>query len=231
MHQVQGAEQVLTEIYLIGNTKALAVEDMRTLPGVDRVVRISEEYKVLGRHKDDTRPSGFEYQGVQFSQDTLNIFAGLCAVDSPESVEAMMRPRVASQVQRLDELLAGARYRDFEGNEHNLRLDDILVIAPFNAQVKCLEARLPAGARIGTVDKFQGQEAQVVFFSLATSSGAEVPRSLEFLLSRNRLNVAVSRARCLAFVVASPGLLDIDCATVGQMRLVNALCRVAENVM
>jgi predicted RecB family nuclease len=128
----------------------------------------------------------------------------------------------------LEELLAGARCRNFEGNEHDLTLDDILVITPFNAQVKCLEARLPPGARVGTVDKFQGQEAQVVFFSLATSSGAEVPRSLEFLLSRNRLNVAVSRARCLAFVVASPGLLDIDCATVAQMRLVNALCRVAE---
>ena len=91
VHQVQGAEQVLTEIYLIGNTKALAVEDMRILPGVDHVVRISEEYKVLGRHKNDTRAAGFEYQGVTFSQETLNVFAGLCAVDSPESVEAMMK--------------------------------------------------------------------------------------------------------------------------------------------
>jgi 3-deoxy-7-phosphoheptulonate synthase len=91
VHQVQGAEQLLTEIYLIGNTKALSIEDMRILPGVDHVVRISEEYKVLGRHKNDTRAAGFEYQGITFSQDTLNVFAGLCAVDSPESVEAMMR--------------------------------------------------------------------------------------------------------------------------------------------
>jgi 3-deoxy-7-phosphoheptulonate synthase len=91
IHQVQGAEQTLTEIYLIGNTAALTIEDMRSLPGVDHVVRVSEEYRVLGRHKDDRRPSYFEYQGVRFSQDTLNVFAGLCAVDSPESVETMMK--------------------------------------------------------------------------------------------------------------------------------------------
>jgi len=122
--------------------------------------------------------------------------------------------------------LEGARYIDCDGQAHALTLEDVLVVTPFNAQVKCLEQRLPAGARIGTVDKFQGQEAQAVFFSLATSSGAEIPRSLEFLLSRNRLNVAVSRARCLAVVVGSPGLLEIDCGTIEQMRLVNAVCRV-----
>lgn len=91
IHQVQGVEQTLTEIYLIGNTAALALEDMRSLPGVDHVVRVSEEYRILGRHKDDNRDAFFDYQGVRFSQDTLNVFAGLCAVDSPESVEAMMK--------------------------------------------------------------------------------------------------------------------------------------------
>ena len=75
---------------------------------------------------------------------------------------------------------------------------DILVVTPYNAQVSCLQDRLPAGVRIGTVDKFQGQEAQVVFFSMATSSAEEIPRNVEFLFSRNRLNVAISRARCLA---------------------------------
>ena len=91
VHRVQGAEQTLTEIYLIGNTAALSIDEMRSLPGVDHVVRVSEEYRVLGRHKGDTRSSYFDYQGVRFSQDTLNIFAGLCAVDSPESVEKMMK--------------------------------------------------------------------------------------------------------------------------------------------
>jgi len=87
---------------------------------------------------------------------------------------------------------------------------------------------LPAGVPVGTVDKFQGQEAPVVFFSMASSSGEDVPRNMEFLFSRNRLNVAVSRARCLAILVASPTLLDIRCRTVEQMRLANALCAFVE---
>ena len=82
--------------------------------------------------------------------------------------------------------------------------------------------------RVGTVDKFQGQEAPVVFFSMASSSGEDIPRGLEFLFSRNRLNVAISRAQCLAYLVASPRLLDVRCRTVEQMRLVNALCRLVE---
>lgn len=90
IHHVQGAEQTLTEIYLIGSTSALAVEEMRAFQAVNNVVRISEQYKVLGRHKDDSRSSGFIYNGVDFSQDNLNVFAGLCAVDSPESADSMM---------------------------------------------------------------------------------------------------------------------------------------------
>lgn len=91
IHNVQGAEQVLTEIYLIGNTAALSLEEIKSFPGVDHAVRVSEEYRILGRHKDDHRPNHFTYNGVEFSQDNLNVFAGLCAVDSPESVEAMMK--------------------------------------------------------------------------------------------------------------------------------------------
>ena len=82
--------------------------------------------------------------------------------------------------------------------------------------------------RVGTVDKFQGQEADVVLYSLASSSGEDVPRGLEFLLSRNRLNVAISRTRCLAYLVASPRLLEVNCKTIPQMRLANALCRFVE---
>ncbi len=91
IHQEKGAHQTLTEIYLIGDTAALSIEDMKSLPGVERVVRISEEYRVLGRHKDDHRPTHFEYNGVRFGQDNLNVFAGLCAVDTPEHVEMMMK--------------------------------------------------------------------------------------------------------------------------------------------
>ena len=91
VHCEQGVGRSLTEIHLIGNTAALPTEDMKALPGVEHVVRVSEEYRVLGRHKGDNRPASFDYQGVHFSQDNLNIFAGLCAVDTPEYVEAMMR--------------------------------------------------------------------------------------------------------------------------------------------
>jgi ATP-dependent exoDNAse (exonuclease V) alpha subunit len=125
-------------------------------------------------------------------------------------------------------LLDGGRWTDRDGVEHPLTVDDILVVAPYNAQVRCLRARLPEGARVGTVDKFQGQEAPIVFFSMTSSSGEDVPRGMDFLFSRNRLNVAVSRAQAMAVVVCSPRLLWARCATVEQMRLVNMLCRFAE---
>ena len=91
IHKEIGTQQTLTEIYLIGDTATLPLEDVQNLPGVERVVRVSEEYRVLGRHKDDRRPTYFEYNGVRFGQDNLNIFAGLCAVDTPEHVELMMK--------------------------------------------------------------------------------------------------------------------------------------------
>jgi 3-deoxy-7-phosphoheptulonate synthase len=91
VHGEQGAEHYLTEIYLIGNTSTIPVEDMKALPGVERVVRVSEEYRVLGRHTGDGRSAHFDYQGLRFGQDTLHVFAGLCAVDTPENVETMMR--------------------------------------------------------------------------------------------------------------------------------------------
>ena len=91
VHREQGLEQTLTEIYLIGSTAAVSLDDMRSLPGVERAVRVSEEYRVIGRHKGDERDAHFDYQGVRFGQDTLHVFAGLCAVDTPANVESMLR--------------------------------------------------------------------------------------------------------------------------------------------
>ena len=91
VHREQGIERTLTELYLIGNTSSISVDDMKGLPGVERVVRVSEEYRVLGRHRDDDRPSHFDYQGLRFGQDTLHLFAGLCAVDTREHVDLMMK--------------------------------------------------------------------------------------------------------------------------------------------
>jgi 3-deoxy-7-phosphoheptulonate synthase len=91
VHEERGMQQKLTEVYLIGDTSALQIEEMSALPGVERVVRVSTEYRILGRHKDDQRATYFEYNGVRFGQDNLTILPGLCAVDTKEHVEAMMR--------------------------------------------------------------------------------------------------------------------------------------------
>jgi predicted RecB family nuclease len=136
---------------------------------------------------------------------------------SPEEVEAV--------VQLVGELLAGpASFTPRDGRALGLTLRDILVVAPYNAQVAALQRALPEAARVGTVDKFQGQEAPVVIYSMTTSSAEDAPRGLEFLYSTNRLNVAVSRAQALAILVASPELTRVACKTPRQMQLVNALC-------
>ncbi len=107
--------------------------------------------------------------------------------------------------------------------------EDILVVAPYNAQVTRLAERLaPTGVKVGTVDKFQGQEAAIVIYSMATSRPEDAPRGLEFLYSLNRLNVATSRARCAAILVMSPRLFEPECKTPRQMKLANALCRFRE---
>jgi len=138
----------------------------------------------------------------------------------------------AARVASLLASMRGGSWTSTKGVTAPLSDSDFMVVAPYNAQVRRLRQALDAaglrGVEAGTVDKFQGREAPVVFYSMATSSADDVPRSLEFLFSRNRLNVAVSRARCLAYVVASPRLLESRARTVEQMRLINALCRFVE---
>jgi predicted RecB family nuclease len=128
---------------------------------------------------------------------------------------------------RIAELLRETR-TDEHGVTRPIVPDDIMVVTPYNAQVRTLRSELPDGVRIGTVDKFQGQEAPIVFFSMASSSGEDAPRAAGFLFSRNRLNVAISRAQSLAYLVCSPRLLDARATNVEDMRLVNSLCRLAE---
>jgi len=130
----------------------------------------------------------------------------------------------ANQLSQVYRSLLKQRWIDRNGKEAPIRSADILVVSPYNMQVDLLRRTLPNGARVGTVDKFQGQEAAVVLISMATSSAEDMPRNVEFLFSRNRLNVAISRARCLAVIFANPRLLETPCSTIEQMRLVNALC-------
>jgi hypothetical protein len=121
-----------------------------------------------------------------------------------------------------------ASWVDRDGTERPLTSDDILIVAPYNVQVKRLKRTLPPEARVGTVDKFQGQEAAVTLVSMTTSSEDDLPRHLEFLFSRNRLNVAISRARCLSIVLANPRLLDTRCRSPEEIALVNTLCWAAQ---
>ncbi len=135
----------------------------------------------------------------------------------------------ARQIQELiSGMLAHAKWTDAKGTTRPLTPEDILIVAPYNAQVERLQEVLGENARVGTVDKFQGQEAAAVFYSMATSTSEEAPRGMDFLYSLNRLNVATSRARCLAVVVASPELFFPECHSPHQMRLANAFCRFRE---
>lgn len=141
--------------------------------------------------------------------------------ENPEEAAA-----VASLVLGLVE--ADTRWTDEKGRTRRLGLDDVLVVAPYNAQVAAIKRLLPVDARVGTVDKFQGQEAPISIYSLTTSSPELAPRGMDFLYSRHRLNVATSRARGIAIVVASPDLLRVRARTPEQMRLANAFCRFVE---
>jgi hypothetical protein len=136
---------------------------------------------------------------------------------------------IAAEIRRL----IGTTYTDREGTTHVISTEDILVVAPYNDQVALIRERLEVdhltqGVHVGTVDKFQGQEAPVVFFSMTASSAADIPRGLDFLFSRNRLNVAISRAKMLAYVVCTEELLDSRAKSVDEMKLVSALCAFVE---
>ena len=139
---------------------------------------------------------------------------------SPEEVEV-----VARIVEGL--LKPDVKWFYGKGNSRRLKPEDILIVAPYNAQVADLSVRLPS-MRVGTVDKFQGQEAPVVIYSLTTSSSEDAPRGMEFLFSLNRLNVATSRAISTVIMVGSPLLFEADCRTPRQMQLANAFCQFAE---
>ena len=140
----------------------------------------------------------------------------------PPSKRRMPSRRLVNSI-----MAGGTSWTDRCGVEEPLTLDDILIITPYNAQVFEIQQRLP-GARVGTVDKFQGQEAPIAIYSMATSSHADAPRGMEFLYSSNRFNVAISRAQCMAILVASPEIFEAECKTPRQMQLANAFCRYLE---
>lgn len=158
--------------------------------------------------------SGVRYQAIEHSGN------------SRESAE-----EAAWIVEHVRLLLAGSYVRKAKP-ETPITMSDILIVTPYNAQRKKITSLLQAAGygdvQVGTVDKFQGQEAPVVFYSMATSSGEDLPRNMEFLFAKNRFNVAISRAQCLSVLVCSPRLLDIRCHRAEQIALVNLLCEYVE---
>lgn len=172
------------------------------------------------------RGEGLERQAV--AEGPLMAGSGVRWVPVDHAGDRQSSPEEAAAVAGLVEALLGRGYTDRTGHTRPLRKEDVLVVAPYNAQVHEIAAAVPAEVRVGTVDRFQGQEAPVVIVSLTASSAADIPRGMEFLYSHNRLNVAVSRAQALAVMVGSPALLAAPCHTVEQMKLVNGLCRFVE---
>ncbi|PDT10007.1 TM0106 family RecB-like putative nuclease [Rhizobium sp. M1] len=155
--------------------------------------------------------TGLRYVPVRHSSNQSH------SIEEAEAVAQIVETMLGSQM----------HWTDRKGVTRPLVLGDIIIIAPYNAHVFEIQKRIP-GAHVGTVDKFQGQEAPIAIYSTATSSYAEAPRGMEFLYSSNRLNVAISRAICMAILIASPELFEVECKTPRQMQLANAFCRYLE---
>jgi predicted RecB family nuclease len=168
----------------------------------------------------------------ELASQTTAIGTGLRFLPVEHAGNVASAPEEAARIASEIIAMRGSSWTNSKGEQRPLKETDFMVVAPYNLQVRLLRRTLQAAGLgdvpVGTVDKFQGREAPVVFYSMATSSAEDVPRTLDFLFSRNRLNVAVSRAMCLACIVASPRLLESRASTIEQMRLINALCRFAE---
>jgi uncharacterized protein len=155
--------------------------------------------------------------------------AGLRAIAVDHEGRSQSSPEEAEVIATAcRELLVGGTVTDPEGLTRSLRAEDILVVAPYNLAVRCIRGEVPHGVQVGTVDRFQGREAPVVFYAMTCSAGEEAPRGVEFLFDDHRLNVAVSRAQCLAILVYSPRLLDAECRTLHTMELLDGVCSFVE---
>ena len=166
--------------------------------------------------------------GEGLERQSVDGFAGLRYVPVVHTGNRSWSSGEVSVVNEMVRGLVGKPWTDRFGATRPLELNDVLVVTPYNAQVAKLAVALPEGSRVGTVDKFQGQEAPVTIYSMATSSADDVPRSMEFLYDLHRLNVAVSRSWAVSAIVCSPELMRVQCRTPDQLKLANALCLYAE---
>lgn len=193
------------------------------------IVRFTSEAYYESRLQ--ARP-GLEWQAILPPRgDTNGLYgSGLRFVPVPHTGnQSRSREEVQAIARIVEELLSAAQWRNVKHQVAPLTPQDLLIVAPYNAQVSVLIEALPVlSDRIGTVDRFQGQEAPVVIYSMTSSSPEDAPRGMEFLYDRHRFNVATSRARALCILVGNPALFEPDCRTPRQMRRANGLCRYLE---
>jgi uncharacterized protein len=203
--------------------------DHETVPA-ERGIFLAETWRLRPEICDFTSEAYYEGRlrpAAVSASRTLAAGNGL-VLDQPEHVgRSQSSWEEADAVAGAIRALLGTTFTDERGTR-TLEPRDFLVVAPYNAQVRRLSQRVPKGVRVGTVDKFQGQEAPVVLVSMASSSAEEAPRGIGFAFDRHRVNVATSRAQCRVVLVCAPRLLDADCKTVSEMQLVNAVCRFVE---
>ena len=197
-------------------------ESRRMHPSVCRFISESIYGGRLGSHPDCNRqriavPSG--PPGL-ITRESGIVFSG---VEHDGNIQ--QSDEEVARVQAIYQELQGRMYTAKDGRMKPLALEDFLFIAPYNAQVRALQSALPNGARVGSVDRFQGQEAPVCILSLCSSYGEYGSRGLAFILDRNRVNVAISRAQCLAVVVADPRIAGAIPGSMDEMMLLNLFCK------
>lgn len=222
----EGAE-VAALVHVLGGRKTIADdaglfldESWRLHP---RICRYTSELFYEGRLRSR---DGLEAQALR--GDTPFEGSGLFYVPVEHAGNQNSSPEEGEAIAHIvGGLLGGVSWTDAHGVMRRLQPSDILIVAPYNAQVAALSSRLP-GMRVGTVDRFQGQQAPVVIYSMTSSSAEDAPRGMGFLYSPNRLNVATSRAQCACILVAAPGLLEPECSSPEQMRWANGVCRYRE---
>ncbi len=210
--------------YLLGNKSTIPIErgiflseTRRLRPSICKFISETFYDGRLIAHKDtinrilNLKNCGLPNEGIKF----IDVEHEGCSQKSIE--EGNVINEIYNQL--LDQEI------DDSGMIRQITEKDILVVTPYNVQVNYLRSILPKNARVGTVDNFQGQEAPIVIISMVTSSAEYLPRNIEFLFSKNRLNVAISRAQCLAIIIANPKLLEVPCKTIEQMKMVNSFCR------
>lgn len=154
----------------------------------------------------------------------VGIESGILFHPVPHTGNTQSSDEEITAVLEIYQSLLGRSFTDSEGNSRPLVLEDILFVAPYNMQVRRLERALPQGAKIGSVDRFQGQEAAVVILSLCSSAGEFGSRGLGFILDRNRLNVAISRAQALAIVIGDPNIAHTPAGSIKELQLLNSFC-------